>query len=194
MIAVSFSQVKNSVTAHYLMCFDTVENESSTLNQVQHKLLGLPHHIAQQIEAPGTVNKLGQVLLQGHTACVRYLHGAINFWTLYVENTGKIILMPLSELGLHCTDFHKTHNYSKALHIDYTCGNMRTKAAMKLPATVNQPAFTDSYTELHNSLRNILVSDIRSQTDEQTWSPHKTLRYMSHYCHIHINHHISYFS
>ena len=71
-MAASFSRIKNSVTAYCLM-FDTAENKSSILNQVKYKSLHLPSHILWQIEAEETMNKLGQILLQGHIAHARHL-------------------------------------------------------------------------------------------------------------------------
>ena len=56
------------------MWSDTVENKSSILNGMQH--IPPPHfanHTAWQAEAELTVNKLGQVQFQGHTACVIYM-------------------------------------------------------------------------------------------------------------------------
>ena len=48
----------------------------------------------------------------------------------------------------------------------------------KVPLSVCQSIFTDSSTELDNSLKNISVTHIRSQTDEQTRSPHNIFLYV----------------
>jgi hypothetical protein len=66
------------------MRFDMVENEPSILNGIQHTPLCFPSHTAWQTVDQGTVNKLGQVLLQGHTTCVRYMGGGITFETALV--------------------------------------------------------------------------------------------------------------
>jgi hypothetical protein len=75
----SFPQVKNSITACCLMPFNVAQNKSSILNQTECKPLCKPGLTAWQTEAKGTMNKLGQILLQVHTAWARYLHGGINF-------------------------------------------------------------------------------------------------------------------
>jgi len=61
---------------------DTVENKSSILNEMQH--IPPPHSAslsAWQTEAEPTVNKMGQVQFQGHTACLRYMCRDITFGT-----------------------------------------------------------------------------------------------------------------
>jgi len=76
-MGVSFTWVKNSRKAHCLMCFDMVWYKSSILNGIQHTHLHFPSHTTWHTKAQGTLKKLGQVPLQGHTACVRYMHGGI---------------------------------------------------------------------------------------------------------------------
>jgi hypothetical protein len=69
------------------MCPDTAENESSILNWVLCKPLCLPSHTKWQTETQGTMNKAGQVLLQHHTACLRYLHRGIAPNALHIFGT-----------------------------------------------------------------------------------------------------------
>jgi len=68
---------QNLITAGRLMRSDTLENKSSILNGMQHIP---PPHFASHAAKP-TVNKLGQVPFQGHTACVRYMCRDITFGT-----------------------------------------------------------------------------------------------------------------
>jgi len=65
-MGVSFSCVKNWITAHCSMCFVMVEKELSILHLAQHKSLCLPSHSAWQKEAQGKMNTLQKVLLQDH--------------------------------------------------------------------------------------------------------------------------------
>jgi len=83
-MGVSFSWVKNPRTAHCLMCFDMVWNKSSILNGIQHIQLHFPSYTTWHTKAQGTVNKLGQVPLQGHTACMRYMYGVVTSGTSFV--------------------------------------------------------------------------------------------------------------
>jgi hypothetical protein len=55
----SFSFIKISTTAHYLMRFNMVDNKPSTLNQIQGKPLCSPSRTPWQ-----TTNRLGQVSLK----------------------------------------------------------------------------------------------------------------------------------
>lgn len=59
------------------MCFDMVWNKSSILNGIQRAQLHFPSHTTWHTKAQGTVNKLGEVPLQGHTTCMRYVHEAL---------------------------------------------------------------------------------------------------------------------
>jgi hypothetical protein len=68
------------------------------MNQIQHKLLWLPSHTWWQTEAQRTTNKLGHILLQGHTACTIYLHGGITFWTPFIPT-----LIPTLIICTHIT-------------------------------------------------------------------------------------------
>jgi hypothetical protein len=73
---------QNLITAGQLMRTDTVFFFSPILNGMQH--IPPPHfasHSAWQTEAGPTVNKLGQVQFQGHTACMRYMCRDITFGT-----------------------------------------------------------------------------------------------------------------
>ena len=53
------------------------------------KPLSLPRRTPRQTDAQGTMNKLGQVLLQDRTVCTRYLCEGITFWTPLVHNTAS---------------------------------------------------------------------------------------------------------
>ena len=61
------------------MHFDMADNKPSTLNQIQCKPLRFPSRTVWQTEAEGTIKKLQQVLIQGHTVCMRHLHQGITF-------------------------------------------------------------------------------------------------------------------
>jgi hypothetical protein len=61
------------------MPFNMAQNKSPILKQKECKPLCKPSLTAMQTEAKGTMNKLGQILLQVHTAWARYLHGGITF-------------------------------------------------------------------------------------------------------------------
>ena len=93
LIPLPFSWVKNPITAHCLMRFDTPSNKSPILSQIQHKPLRFPSHIAWQTEAQETINRLQQVLIPGNNFCMTHLHQAITFCMSYTENKGKILLM-----------------------------------------------------------------------------------------------------
>jgi hypothetical protein len=76
---------QNLITAGRLLRSDTVENKSSILNGMQHiPTSRFASHTAWQTEAETTVNTLGQVSFQGHTACVRYMCRDITFGTSVV--------------------------------------------------------------------------------------------------------------
>jgi hypothetical protein len=84
-MGVSFLCVRNLVTACCLMWFDAVENESSILNQIEHKPLYLPSHTPWNLKVKEQqTNKLGQVPLQGHATCTGYLCGGFTFWMPFV--------------------------------------------------------------------------------------------------------------
>jgi hypothetical protein len=81
----SYSCIKNSLTVCCLMPFSMAQDKSPILNQTQCKPLHKPSLTAWQTEAKGTMNKLGQIPLQVHTAWARYLRGGITFWISYVD-------------------------------------------------------------------------------------------------------------
>jgi len=67
----SFIIVPIKVSNVWLFDEDMVENESSILNQIQHKPQSFTSCTLWQIAAQEKGNRLGQVLLQGHTTCTR---------------------------------------------------------------------------------------------------------------------------
>lgn len=81
-VTLSFSRIKSSITAHCLMRFDTPNNKSPILNQIQHKPLCFPSHTVWQTEAQETINRLQQVLIQGK--CCLDETPASRYYFLYV--------------------------------------------------------------------------------------------------------------
>jgi hypothetical protein len=61
------------------MPFSIAQDKSPILNQTECKPLNKPSLTALQTEAKETMNTLGQILLQVHTAWARYLCGGITF-------------------------------------------------------------------------------------------------------------------
>jgi hypothetical protein len=62
---------------HNRLLFDGFQHGSEKVihwNQTERKPLCKPSLTAWQTEAKGTMNKLGQILLQVHTTWARYLH------------------------------------------------------------------------------------------------------------------------
>ena len=88
------------------MCSDTAENESSILNSVLCKPLCLPSHTKWHTETQGTMNEAGQVPLQHHTACMRYLHRGIAPNTLHIF--GIISLASIEQI--FCNNFCRILN------------------------------------------------------------------------------------
>lgn len=75
-MGVSFSCVKNSITAHCWVFFNTNESKSPILNRRQHKPLRLTSHTPRHTKAQRK-NRLRKIPLHGQTACARYLQGGV---------------------------------------------------------------------------------------------------------------------
>jgi len=104
------------MTAPYLIEFDKAENG------IQHTPLPFPIHTTWQIEAHGTVKKLGQVLLQGHTAGMRYTHRGITCRKCFVIFRSLLRLFPnlivallLYKQYINCT-LHWLHSLSAKMY------------------------------------------------------------------------------
>lgn len=69
----SFIIVPQKLGNFWLFDEDMVENELPILKQIQHKPISFTSCTLRQTAAQGTGNKLGQVLLQGHTTCTWHL-------------------------------------------------------------------------------------------------------------------------
>jgi hypothetical protein len=78
------------------MHFDTPNNKSPIVNQIQHKPLHFPSHIAWQTKAQETINRLQQVLIPGNAVCMTHLHQGITLCMSYAGNKGKNLLMHYS--------------------------------------------------------------------------------------------------